>query len=477
MNTFNIPSVDHLIEGIHYRVVDWSFAESREIDRGLQTNMPGRGAPSTFAEECGPGEKMIFGMCRSAKASPKDDKDFDSSKKTKQETEGEAEAKKQGSEFKNNKMIKDIKSGKKLGWAMKDGKPVLVEWGSVAGEKKVGPKQSTAKPKTGRGGGAAASAKPKEQPKPQAPKPEEEEDEGPAPGELLREEERRGVNYSEGVFDFKVCQKPDGRHYGIPDQDQCQKPNKEVKTAPGKGILGLFPGKRINYETALKQGQQKTSTKKVIQEFESKWNRNPKIEQNLRENLAGYSQGVVNLGVKSARSGEWGKMASLNNLLAAFNIISDGDFRRNAAQMDKEARAGGSPSEFLNKMRASVLAEKKPLAEIALKRGLKAMETGTPAAIWDESAKTWRVNPEFKKTPEKSTRKATPSPIQKPRKQWSKQETIDQYKAFLRMAAANGQSGMSATDSAYRMLAAAKFDPDMMSNSDRMNARREVLGR
>jgi hypothetical protein len=186
MNTFNIPSVDHLIEGVHYRVVDWSFAESREIDRGLQTNMPGRGTPSTFAEECGPNEKMIFGMCRSTKTNPKDDKDFDSSKKTKQETEGEAEAKKQGSEFKNNKMIKDVKTGKKLGWAMKGGKPVLVEWGSVAGEKKVGPKKPEAKPKTGRGGGAAASAKPKEQPKPQDPEPEEE-NEGPEPGELLKQ--------------------------------------------------------------------------------------------------------------------------------------------------------------------------------------------------------------------------------------------------------------------------------------------------
>jgi hypothetical protein len=184
MNTFNIPSVDHLIEGVHYRVVDWSFAEGR--DRGLETNMPGRGAPSTFAEECGPDEKMIFGMCRSAKANPKDDKDFDSSKKTKQEEEGETQAKKEGSEFKNNKMIKDVKSGKKLGWAMKDGKPVLVEWGSVAGEKKVGPKKPEAKPNSGGGGGAARSAGQASRPQSaQAPKPKEEKEDAPKPGELL----------------------------------------------------------------------------------------------------------------------------------------------------------------------------------------------------------------------------------------------------------------------------------------------------
>jgi hypothetical protein len=186
MNTFNIPSVDHLIEGVHYRVVDWSFAESREIDRGLQTNMPGRGAPSTFAEECGPDEKMIFGMCRSAKANPKDDKDFDSSKKTKQEEEGETQAKKEGSEFKNNKMIKDVKSGKKLGWAMKDGKPVLVEWGSVAGEKKVGPKKPEAKPQGGGGGGGAQAPKPQSPAQP--PKPKDNKDEAPKPGDLLQKE-------------------------------------------------------------------------------------------------------------------------------------------------------------------------------------------------------------------------------------------------------------------------------------------------
>jgi hypothetical protein len=144
MNTFNLPSVDHLIEGVHYTVVDWSFAEGR-IMRDQATNMPSKGGPSMFAEECGPDEKMIFGMCRKVKGSgARDDKDFDSSKKSKQEEEGEAQAKKQGSEFKNNKMVKDIKTGKKMGWAMKDGKPVLVAWGSVAGKAKVGPK----KPKT-----------------------------------------------------------------------------------------------------------------------------------------------------------------------------------------------------------------------------------------------------------------------------------------------------------------------------------------
>ena len=84
MNTFSIPSVDHLIEGVHYRQVDWSFAEGR--DRGLETNMPSRGMPSTFAEDCEKDERMIFGKCRKTKK----DGDWDSSKKTKGEEESEA---------------------------------------------------------------------------------------------------------------------------------------------------------------------------------------------------------------------------------------------------------------------------------------------------------------------------------------------------------------------------------------------------
>jgi len=135
---FNFPSVDNLIEGIHYRIVDWSFSEAGEI-RVQDTNMPSSGGPSTFNEECADGEKMIFGTCRKP-GEKQGEKEFDSSKKTKQEEDLEAQAKKAGSDFKNNKMVKDIKSGKKFGWAKKNGKLVMVEWGSVAGAKKVGPK-------------------------------------------------------------------------------------------------------------------------------------------------------------------------------------------------------------------------------------------------------------------------------------------------------------------------------------------------
>jgi hypothetical protein len=121
MNNFNFPCIDNLIEGVHYTIVDWNFAEG-----------------------CPEGEKMVFGACRKLKDGSTDDKDFDSSKKTKQEEEGEAEAKKQGSDVKSNKPF--MVGNKKMGWAIKNGKPVMVAWGSVAGEKRVGAKPAD-KPK------------------------------------------------------------------------------------------------------------------------------------------------------------------------------------------------------------------------------------------------------------------------------------------------------------------------------------------
>ncbi len=95
-------------------------------------------------EECGTGEKMVFGVCRKT-GGGSGEKDFDSSAKTKQEEEVEAAGAKAGSDEKSNKPFIDPKTGKKMGWAIKDGKKVAVEWGSVAGEKKVGPKKSEKK--------------------------------------------------------------------------------------------------------------------------------------------------------------------------------------------------------------------------------------------------------------------------------------------------------------------------------------------
>jgi hypothetical protein len=109
MNHFNLPSVDHLVEGFHYTVLNWNFADG-----------------------CAEGERMTFGVCRKV--------DGSTQKAASQEELGQKEAEKKGSNFQNNKQITEGLTKKKMGWAMKDGKPILVEWGSVAGEKKVGPK-------------------------------------------------------------------------------------------------------------------------------------------------------------------------------------------------------------------------------------------------------------------------------------------------------------------------------------------------
>jgi hypothetical protein len=118
---FSVPNVDHLTEGVHYHVVDWDFAA------------------------CEPDEKMVYGICR--KVGGTGEKDFDTSKRSKQEEQLGNEAQKQGAGASTKEQASAANKkaftveGKKFGWAIKGGKPVIVAWGSVAGEVKVGPKQ------------------------------------------------------------------------------------------------------------------------------------------------------------------------------------------------------------------------------------------------------------------------------------------------------------------------------------------------
>lgn len=161
LGNFNLPSVDHLREGVDYVVVHWNFADQSPAP--AQSHTPG--------EPCGPGEKMVFGSCRKLReGAQRDEKDFDSSKKTKQEEELEKAAAATGKvpTTKEEAVAANAKGfmsgGKKYGWAMKDGKPVMVSWGSVAGEKKVGPakpKQApSSTPPATSGGSSSASSGP-----------------------------------------------------------------------------------------------------------------------------------------------------------------------------------------------------------------------------------------------------------------------------------------------------------------------------
>ena len=174
-NPFNFPSVDHLVEGRDYRVVEWSFAQNAPVEQQkpeetvqpqqqaapaqaptpaaapapvqAPTAAPAAQAPAQSGP-CKPDEKMVFGVCRKTGGkNPQDEKDFDSNKKSDEEKAAEAEAKKQGSDVKNNKPV--MVNGKKMGWAVKNGKPVMVEWNSVAGQKQVGPKQPAVKGASG----------------------------------------------------------------------------------------------------------------------------------------------------------------------------------------------------------------------------------------------------------------------------------------------------------------------------------------
>jgi len=175
-NPFNFPSVDHLVEGRDYRVVEWSFAQNAPVEQQkpeetvqpqqqaapaqapapavapapapaqAPTAAPAAQAPAQ-AGPCKEGEKSVFGVCRKIGGAPKDDKDFDSNAKSDEEKAAEAEAKKQGSDVKNNKPV--MVNGKKMGWAIKNGKPVMVEWGAVSGQKQVGPAQPAVKGASG----------------------------------------------------------------------------------------------------------------------------------------------------------------------------------------------------------------------------------------------------------------------------------------------------------------------------------------
>jgi hypothetical protein len=113
-NFGNLPSVDHLKEGVHYRVVGWDFADSSPV-----SHTPGTPCPD--------GHKMVFGVCRKLKAGSQDvDRDA--------ESEEEKAAKGQG--LTPGGENKPVKVGeKKYGWALSNGKPIIVEWGSVAGIK------------------------------------------------------------------------------------------------------------------------------------------------------------------------------------------------------------------------------------------------------------------------------------------------------------------------------------------------------
>ena len=111
LSDFNLPSVDHLIEGYHYTEVSYDFAN--KCARGTWADPQNNGVCTN---------KDILQNRRRLKQ-PKTQKPM-RTRKQKNPTV-------QGSNFENNKKI--TTGDGDFGWAKKDGKPVLVKWGSVAG--------------------------------------------------------------------------------------------------------------------------------------------------------------------------------------------------------------------------------------------------------------------------------------------------------------------------------------------------------
>lgn len=89
---------------------------------------------------CPEGQKMVFGICRNLEEDEKDAEGKATGKKKEAKLTPEEEkvmkaAKAQGSEPTSGKNKKVVVDGKSYGWAIKGGKPMLVEWGTVAGIK------------------------------------------------------------------------------------------------------------------------------------------------------------------------------------------------------------------------------------------------------------------------------------------------------------------------------------------------------
>jgi hypothetical protein len=106
---------------------------------------------SKTQKDCGPGERVVFGKC--SKGDNMGNKQIDEAQKKERASTKAPD---------NSKPV--MVNGKKMGWAIMNGQKVLVDYGSVAGEKKVGPK------KQGKPSAKQGAKKPAQSPAP-APQP------------------------------------------------------------------------------------------------------------------------------------------------------------------------------------------------------------------------------------------------------------------------------------------------------------------
>jgi hypothetical protein len=118
LSNFNLPSVDHLIEGLHYTEVSYDFAN--KCPKGTWADQQNNGACTN---------KDLLRNRRKLKQPKGQGQKPMRTRRQKNPTV-------QGSNFENNKKITTPDG--EFGWAMKNGAPTIVKWGSVAGIAKQG---------------------------------------------------------------------------------------------------------------------------------------------------------------------------------------------------------------------------------------------------------------------------------------------------------------------------------------------------
>ena len=139
----------------------------------------------------------------------------------------------------------------------------------------------------------------------------------------------KNQDFSEGVFDFKICEKPDGKFYGIPDQAKCKAPNKEAAARPDTGFLNSQQGRAINYDTAKSQGDAKTQQRTEKEEFE-------RLERARKANEE-KSQAEAAVKVKAEAAAK--VKAAAAEAAAKVKAAADAKVKAEADRKDKAGRA------------------------------------------------------------------------------------------------------------------------------------------
>lgn len=113
-----------------------------------------------------------------------------------------------------------------------------------------------------------------------------------------------------------VCLKPDGKYYGLPEGSACVAPAAEAKSRPDGGFLNAQAGRVINYDTARKQGNEKTAAEKASFTFLSERISGNDPKKSLASAVKSISKYFDNNTLKAA---EWLVSSGLSNKLVSLS--------------------------------------------------------------------------------------------------------------------------------------------------------------